>query len=584
MLSHPHHKAILLSAFFLATVLLAARSSEAEVKTITAEATYTMGDGESPAFAESMALQKAKQTALEQAGTYVESYTKIQNFDLTTEEIQTIAGGVVEVEVLEKTRALVADALRFYVKIKATVATDKMEELARRIRGKNIAQEYERLRKDYALLNEQLESLKAFVAKTPQGPEREGALARILEQEKALTELQRSEKVFFKRLLAGENLVREAREGRAMVDQLVQAIRDQGHLVEVGKPVTSLVREADEKGFKADPDIKMQKIVGVIREVVRTEEFQKATSDNKEQLLTKGLRLKGPDFAQLSPKRQQEFVRKLLSDIDRLNTYLDDKGLEFQPELRLDLPITVSISKSLLLSLPRAADSLGGGVYSVPIRGGILTPAPLLPLSSTAPTIHYLIPDTIYNRFEFRTGKHPFTDKRYQANYSGNEVGTVYKRQLLGTMIRLSSSVAVSEYFRERVGKLALMIRLSFSDGSERTCKAPFVVTRIIPVDEYFGMLRYQTGISGFDEADWFVSSLYYEEIQREVVKGIQFNDLWDYASYVGLLSEPISFMAWFRLPEQRVKELRGYEAKFTELKSRRDLAEDVCYTVIDSE
>ena len=73
----------------------------AETKILTAEAAYTMGDGETPSFAEAMALQKAKQLALEQAGTYVESYTKIQNLDLTVEEIQTIAGGVVQVDVLE---------------------------------------------------------------------------------------------------------------------------------------------------------------------------------------------------------------------------------------------------------------------------------------------------------------------------------------------------------------------------------------------------------------------------------------------------------------------------------------------------
>ena len=58
-----------------------------------------MGDGETPSFAEAMVLQKAKQGALEEAGTYVESYTKVRNLDLNAEEIQTLAGGVVQVEV-----------------------------------------------------------------------------------------------------------------------------------------------------------------------------------------------------------------------------------------------------------------------------------------------------------------------------------------------------------------------------------------------------------------------------------------------------------------------------------------------------
>lgn len=54
--------------------------AHAETKILTAEGTYTMGEGETMTFAESMAIQKAKQTALEQAGTYVESYTKVQNY------------------------------------------------------------------------------------------------------------------------------------------------------------------------------------------------------------------------------------------------------------------------------------------------------------------------------------------------------------------------------------------------------------------------------------------------------------------------------------------------------------------------
>jgi hypothetical protein len=50
-----------------------------------------------PSFDEAQVLQRAKQVALEQAGTYVESYTKVQNLNLTTDEIQTIAGGVMTI-------------------------------------------------------------------------------------------------------------------------------------------------------------------------------------------------------------------------------------------------------------------------------------------------------------------------------------------------------------------------------------------------------------------------------------------------------------------------------------------------------
>jgi hypothetical protein len=59
-----------------------------EAGEIIAEGSYNMGDGETPTVAESRALLNAKRAALERAGTYVESYTKVRNFQLTQDQIQ----------------------------------------------------------------------------------------------------------------------------------------------------------------------------------------------------------------------------------------------------------------------------------------------------------------------------------------------------------------------------------------------------------------------------------------------------------------------------------------------------------------
>ena len=221
---------ILASLLLLVVPLVA----HAETKVLTAEATYVMGDGESPSFAEAMVLQKAKQMALEQAGTYVESYTKVQNYQLTTEEIQTIAGGVLQVEVLEKTRTLVGDGLKFFVKIKTTVTTDKVAELAQRIKGKNVAEEYKKLQEDYVRLSKEIESWKQLLAKTPPGPERDAALDQIRDREKAFASLQNSEATLFLRLVSGEALVRQALDEKVEVDRLIQDIKDHGHVIEIG--------------------------------------------------------------------------------------------------------------------------------------------------------------------------------------------------------------------------------------------------------------------------------------------------------------------------------------------------------------
>jgi hypothetical protein len=252
------HRAVL----FLLSLLfgfIVPSAVQAETRMLTAEATYVMGDGESPSFAEAMVLQKAKQLALEQAGTYVESYTRIKNYELTAEEVQTLAGGVLEVEVLDKQRTLVAggkvlegeagemldkqrtlvvDGLRFYIKIKATVTTDKMEELAQRIKGKNVAQEYKKLQEDYARLAREIESWKQLIAKTPPGPEREQALEQMREHEKVFGRLQKDEAALFRRFISGESLgerlVAQGLNDKQVIDDLFAKILSEGHVLTIG--------------------------------------------------------------------------------------------------------------------------------------------------------------------------------------------------------------------------------------------------------------------------------------------------------------------------------------------------------------
>ena len=71
----------MLPACLLILLALFVSPAYADTKTIISEAIYSMGDGETPSSAEAMVLQKAKQRALEEAGTYVESYTHVRNLD-----------------------------------------------------------------------------------------------------------------------------------------------------------------------------------------------------------------------------------------------------------------------------------------------------------------------------------------------------------------------------------------------------------------------------------------------------------------------------------------------------------------------
>lgn len=60
----------------IAVSLLIHSSALADTKEIISEGSYNMGDGETPTVAESRALLQAKRMAVEEAETYVESYSK----------------------------------------------------------------------------------------------------------------------------------------------------------------------------------------------------------------------------------------------------------------------------------------------------------------------------------------------------------------------------------------------------------------------------------------------------------------------------------------------------------------------------
>ncbi len=121
----------------------------ADVREITAEGSYIMGDGETPLAAEERALQKAKRAALEEAGTYVESYSKVENLQLTRDEVQVLASGIMDVTVLEKKRTMAGEGLIVWVRISARIQTDEVKKMAARVRDRDAAEDYRNLRKSY---------------------------------------------------------------------------------------------------------------------------------------------------------------------------------------------------------------------------------------------------------------------------------------------------------------------------------------------------------------------------------------------------------------------------------------------------
>jgi tetratricopeptide (TPR) repeat protein len=170
------------SAIVLIMLLLLPPLSAAAIKEIIAEGSYNMGDGETPNVAESRALVQAKAIALERAGTYVASYSKVKNIKLMEDEIQVVASGLMDVEVLEKKRAIVGDGINFFVRIKARINPDKMEEMAKKIRETSSVEDFRRIQEVYTQSRLEINELRSQLVKL--NGEKQGVETKIVHIEK----------------------------------------------------------------------------------------------------------------------------------------------------------------------------------------------------------------------------------------------------------------------------------------------------------------------------------------------------------------------------------------------------------------
>ena len=177
-------KQSLLCAIAIAFFLLFPSHGFTAVKEIVSEGAYNMGDGETPSVAESRALLNAKRVALEQAGTYVESYTKVENMQVTKDEIQVLASGIMEVEILDKKRTIVGDGFRFWVKIKAKVNPDKIQEMAKRVKEKSVVEDYKTIQEAYDKSQKEIGELKKQLAKAKGEKEKKQVEAKITDDER----------------------------------------------------------------------------------------------------------------------------------------------------------------------------------------------------------------------------------------------------------------------------------------------------------------------------------------------------------------------------------------------------------------
>jgi tetratricopeptide (TPR) repeat protein len=138
------------------------------VKVIEAEASYVMGDSDTLAGAEQAALLRAKRKAVEEAGVYIEASSQDietvsggNSSHVSSLGVRTISAAVTETETLERRRSLDGDRLVFYIKIRATIHLDKLEEAVKRLHSyEQLAEHHRQLQSENTQLKTQLDQLR----------------------------------------------------------------------------------------------------------------------------------------------------------------------------------------------------------------------------------------------------------------------------------------------------------------------------------------------------------------------------------------------------------------------------------------
>lgn len=135
--------------------------------TFSASGEYLMSDYDTPEIAEKIALDFAKQNAADQAGIYLESYSRSSNFNLEMDEIKTVASSKVEVLTKNIIRQPQSNGrILLHADITASVDTSELDNFIRKTREQRqqIIQQYKDLQEMNAKIKRDIDALQTKLA------------------------------------------------------------------------------------------------------------------------------------------------------------------------------------------------------------------------------------------------------------------------------------------------------------------------------------------------------------------------------------------------------------------------------------
>lgn len=114
-------KKILCLSILSLFVLFFDNLSAQQQDTIYASYRYVMGDNDTKTEAKQICFLEAKRLCLEQAGTYLESQVKVENYQLAKDEISTYSASFLQVEIISEEIEMVGESLAIHTTVRAII-------------------------------------------------------------------------------------------------------------------------------------------------------------------------------------------------------------------------------------------------------------------------------------------------------------------------------------------------------------------------------------------------------------------------------------------------------------------------------
>ncbi len=130
-----------------------------------------------------MALLDAKRIALEKAGTYLESSMEVKNYELTKDQINALAAGIISVDILKEDWQLSGESMSVIVQIKAVIDTSHLKERIAGLKEHQDSGSNQEIQKQISALQKELAELKA--QKTPVSIEKQTQQQKAAKQKHA---------------------------------------------------------------------------------------------------------------------------------------------------------------------------------------------------------------------------------------------------------------------------------------------------------------------------------------------------------------------------------------------------------------